>query len=461
MVPGYGTVYKLPKGFSQADVYRIALFLCHRGPDCKDDLVAALAFVLKKLGVSHFFDRDSLQAGTPSNVEAMRAACHQAALAVVVVSETFFESKWCQRELNTFAWRSSGSSNSSAARMHPAYWRVSRNAFRRQPHMAQLKGVVSSLESTAAEASRDFVKRVLLEVLALPWLQDQFPSVAKAYERIQHDQAGGWVQVHAWLQEYANELGDQRKRTSGLVPDAAPVAPQSTAHSSGTCWPVTVRSLGCLTWCCAAPILGRPPARDPSYVPRKRQEEALERALKPAITHDHRKVVVMGPGGSGKTSVTLNHVLTYKHRYASCVWLRGASASELMASYKQVALTLELPNVEDGQEHCAVHRWMVQHSPCLVVVDNVDHVLKEVAGLLPDVGHVVLTSRDRKPWSREFGVVEMAVFTEEEALALLGEQSDAARALAKRVDYLPVALGVARHEIEAERRDVPSFGVAE
>ena len=145
-------------------------------------------------------------------------------------------------------------------------------------------------------------------------------------------------------------------------------------------------------------------------------------------------------------------------RYAFRLWLHGASAAALMSSYADVALELKLPVSQAGQEHKAVWRWMAQHRPCLVVVDNVDHVKNEVVPLLPRVGHVVMTSRDRR-WPRAFSVVEMVCFTEAESLELLGEDSAAARQLAARVDYLPVALSVAYHAIEAERRDVATFGI--
>lgn len=130
-----------------------------------------------------------------------------------------------------------------------------------------------------------------------------------------------------------------------------------------------------------------------------------------------------------------------------------------MSSYADVALTLNLP-FKPGEEHIAVWRWITQHSPCLIVVDNVDHVKDEVVPLMPRIGHVMLTSRDRK-WQRQFSVVEMECFTGDESLELLGEDSDAARQLAKRVDYLPVALSVAYHAVEVERRDVANFGISQ
>lgn len=62
-----------------------------------------------------------------------------------------------------------------------------------------------------------------------------------------------------------------------------------------------------------AGIVGEPPASVDSYVRRPRQEEALEFLLGGAV-HQHKKVVVMGPPGSGKTTVALNYALANKER---------------------------------------------------------------------------------------------------------------------------------------------------
>ena len=82
------------------------------------------------------------------------------------------------------------------------------------------------------------------------------------------------------------------------------------------------------------------------------------------------------------------------YSYAARIWLNGASHSALMSSYGSVARSLQLPTPAPGQEHSAVIGWMrAQRLPCLVVVDNVDHVFEERAATLPPVGHVLLTSQ--------------------------------------------------------------------
>ena len=140
--------------------------------------------------------------------------------------------------------------------------------------------------------------------------------------------------------------------------------------------------------------------------------------------------------------------------------MQGSSREALITSYADVARCLDL-QADDGQEHVAVGRWISQHRPCLVVVDNVDHVIESVEDILPSTGHLLMTSRDKKWKRRVYHVVRIPVFEKAEALELLREESDAAEELAKRLDYLPVGLSVARDYIEAEQDDGQDFTAAE
>ena len=61
-------------------------------------------------------------------------------------------------------------------------------------------------------------------------------------------------------------------------------------------------------------ILGTPPRKDPWYVSRSPQEEQLEQSFGHAM-QQHQKAVVMGPGGSGKSQVSLHYALRNPTRY--------------------------------------------------------------------------------------------------------------------------------------------------
>lgn len=158
--------------------------------------------------------------------------------------------------------------------------------------------------------------------------------------------------------------------------------------------------------------------------------------------------------------------VTEKHmsRYVARLWLNGSSATALLNSYVDVAYTLGLP-AKAGEVHKAVHRWMAMHSPCLVVIDNVYGTAdddRKLDGLVPHVGHVLFTSRCREWDLLRFSVVEVAPFSKMEALELLGvNRNQAAHELVQWLDCVPLAIGVARAAIEAERRDVPDFGPAQ
>lgn len=60
-------------------------------------------------------------------------------------------------------------------------------------------------------------------------------------------------------------------------------------------------------------MMGTPPPRDAWYVARKAQEAKLEQLLGDVV-HEHKKVAVMGPGGAGKTTMTLNYAVKHKTR---------------------------------------------------------------------------------------------------------------------------------------------------
>jgi hypothetical protein len=59
----------------------LKLFLSHRGHDSKEQLVRALHYILKRLGVSAFFDQKDIRAAHNS-IEEMANAISEAAIAL-------------------------------------------------------------------------------------------------------------------------------------------------------------------------------------------------------------------------------------------------------------------------------------------------------------------------------------------------------------------------------------------
>lgn len=89
-----------------SDHAEIVFFLSHRGPDTKEILVRPLSFILRQLGIPHFFDQsdDSMKLGK-TNGDQMASAAWHCRVGVVILSAHFADSKWCLRELNTFLHR--------------------------------------------------------------------------------------------------------------------------------------------------------------------------------------------------------------------------------------------------------------------------------------------------------------------------------------------------------------------
>lgn len=78
------------------------LFVSHRGPDTKDAIARPTQwFVSKCLKIPTFFDDESLQAGDPKMPQLVDAA-YKCTHALVLLSRTFIQSRYCVQELNTF-----------------------------------------------------------------------------------------------------------------------------------------------------------------------------------------------------------------------------------------------------------------------------------------------------------------------------------------------------------------------
>ncbi len=155
---------------------QFVFFLSHRGPDTKQDLVKPLSFILKELGVPHFFDQndEAMQLGK-INSEQMAEAAWSSRVGVVVLSDRFAESTWCLRELNTFLVRRQLSARANkadrtrageAALLIPVYYAehlMSRSKLYR-PHFGQ----VSSIVRKSNESAREFLVSLVPRLLSIP-----------------------------------------------------------------------------------------------------------------------------------------------------------------------------------------------------------------------------------------------------------------------------------------------------
>lgn len=120
------------------------------------------------------------------------------------------------------------------------------------------------------------------------------------------------------------------------------------------------------------------------------------------VSHRPAVQVINGPGGVGKTRLTVEFAHTHAADYTARLFVRGGSPGALDESLASLA-GLFILNLEEQDEKetevriAAVLRWLAAHPGYLLVVDNVDtddardHAV-EVLARLP-AGHVLITSR--------------------------------------------------------------------
>ena len=76
------------------------VFISHANKD-KDDLIEELYHSLSKLGISIFYDKESLEWGDNWK-ERILNGTKRAEFAIIVISENFFDREWTERELSEF-----------------------------------------------------------------------------------------------------------------------------------------------------------------------------------------------------------------------------------------------------------------------------------------------------------------------------------------------------------------------
>lgn len=76
------------------------VFISHANQD-KEDLIEKLYQSLQKLGISIFYDKESLEWGDNWK-ERILNGTKKAEFAIIVISENFFDREWTERELSEF-----------------------------------------------------------------------------------------------------------------------------------------------------------------------------------------------------------------------------------------------------------------------------------------------------------------------------------------------------------------------
>ncbi|MBW4698755.1 MAG: tetratricopeptide repeat protein [Aphanocapsa lilacina HA4352-LM1] len=211
------------------------------------------------------------------------------------------------------------------------------------------------------------------------------------------------VLLHAVKQQSPSDPTSTLRESSALASGAASMAvgrdlvdsnvvtiTNSNFYFRGTSQPQTasVRHHG-------ADFLGLwnvPLDRNPCFTGREQLLIQLNKLLR-----EGTKVALSGMPGVGKTQIAAEYVHRYREHYRAVFWLRAQTISELVAGFVDLALLLELPLRDEGNQAevlAAVKRRLTREGSWLLVVDNVDD-LEMVLPQLPNnpSGRVLLTTR--------------------------------------------------------------------
>jgi tetratricopeptide (TPR) repeat protein len=211
-------------------------------------------------------------------------------------------------------------------------------------------------------------------------------------------------------------------------------------------------------------VIGDIPREPPGFQPRRELLAALDAhgaGGRVSVVH-----AVTGMRGVGKTHLAAAYARTgLAGGWRLVAWVNAEDISAVRRGLGAVAsaLGLNAVNAHGMDAGKAVRRWLeADGSNCLLVFDNAAD-LKALQPFIPAAGiaHIVITSTLIS--SRYLGQsVPVDVFTEEEALAFLEEQTGltdvvGARSVAAELGRLPLALSQAAAVITAQRLDYATY----
>ncbi len=196
-----------------------------------------------------------------------------------------------------------------------------------------------------------------------------------------------------------------------------------------------------------APAVPRelPKAPEP-FVGRRAEIELITGSAGPVIA-------VHGPGGTGKSALATAAAHAMAGRFPDGqlhVDLHGAtpgrsplSPAEVIRRFLRALGTPPLAVPADTSEAAALYRSTLARRKVLVVLDNAVDAA-QVGPLLPgETGSAVLVTSRRMLATLGARHVRLGPLPEEDALRLLGDDSAAAKQVAKACDHLPLALTIA------------------
>ncbi|MFF9279004.1 FxSxx-COOH system tetratricopeptide repeat protein [Streptomyces griseosporeus] len=194
------------------------------------------------------------------------------------------------------------------------------------------------------------------------------------------------------------------------------------------------------------PATYRLPPRNTHFTGR----DATLRELRQRLTSDGEGAmqVVHGLGGVGKTQLAVEYAYLYRSTYRFVAFVDAEDPDLVPSQFASLARELGLAEVNSEQVVPRVYGALRDHRPWLIIFDNGERpgpLLDALpSGDLGSGGHLIVTTRLRG-WSGRAGVVDLDVFSRQEAVELLtrrvsGMTAAVADRIAEHLGDLPLAL---------------------
>ena len=154
----------------------------------------------------------------------------------------------------------------------------------------------------------------------------------------------------------------------------------------------------------AGVCLGQAPYIDPTlFIGRESELDQMEEILQPSSkSREHRRLVLGGKGGIGKTQLVIAYANRYRDDYKSVFWLNATSEATVKDSFRSLAERIfdaqESGALEDEQVVNHVHRWLSnqENTQWLLIFDNYDEPGQfKIQNYYPFASHgsIVITTR--------------------------------------------------------------------